>query len=116
LRLISAGALNIDVEKLILANVRTPDERKGDLGAQLENAARNRASSNAWAPARRRRAHGLHGRGHGLFGTAHARALSDLPDGEGAFEDYCDGDGIADDESGNDARFASACISSRATA
>src|ERR1700731_3513649 len=25
--------------------------------------------------------------------------LIDLPDGEGFFEDYCDGDGIADDES-----------------
>src|SRR4029079_327341 len=35
LRLISRGALNVDLEKLILANVRTPDERKGDLGAQL---------------------------------------------------------------------------------
>ena len=29
------GALNVDLEKVILANVRTPDERKGDLGAQL---------------------------------------------------------------------------------
>src|SRR5262249_9592207 len=27
------------------------------------------------------------------------------PDGEGAFEDFCDGDGIADDASGADARF-----------
>ena len=35
LRLICRGALNVDLEKLILANVRTPDERKGDLGAQL---------------------------------------------------------------------------------
>src|SRR3984893_8778853 len=35
LRLISRGALNVDLEKIILANVRTPDERKGDLGAQL---------------------------------------------------------------------------------
>ena len=35
LRLISRGVLNADLEKLILANVRTPDERKGDLGAQL---------------------------------------------------------------------------------
>src|SRR5262249_33681067 len=35
LRLISRGALNIDLEKLILANVRTPEEIKGDLVAQL---------------------------------------------------------------------------------
>jgi N-methylhydantoinase B len=32
-------------------------------------------------------------------------ALVDLPDGEGVFEDFCDGDGIADDEIGNDAPF-----------
>jgi len=32
-------------------------------------------------------------------------ALVDLPDGEGSFEDFCDGDGIADDASGADARF-----------
>src|SRR5262245_15759100 len=34
-RLISRGALDVDLEKVILANVRTPEERKGDLGAQL---------------------------------------------------------------------------------
>src|SRR5919109_3486235 len=34
-RLISRGALDTDLEKVILANVRTPAERKGDLGAQL---------------------------------------------------------------------------------
>src|SRR5258708_26854237 len=34
-RLISRGALNVDLEKMILANVRTPDGRTGDLGAQL---------------------------------------------------------------------------------
>jgi N-methylhydantoinase B len=32
-------------------------------------------------------------------------ALIDLPDGEGSFEDYCDGDGVPDDAGGNDARF-----------
>src|SRR5262249_47874064 len=31
--------------------------------------------------------------------------LADLPDGEGAFEDFCDGDGIADDQFGKDAPF-----------
>jgi N-methylhydantoinase B len=31
--------------------------------------------------------------------------LMDLPDGEGSFEDFCDGDGIADDATGADARF-----------
>jgi N-methylhydantoinase B len=106
LRLISRGALNADVEKLILANVRTPDERKGDLGAQL--AATLRATERLQALARR-------------YGTAEIigymaqvmdysdrlmrAALMDLPDGEGMFEDFCDGDGIADDEVGRDAPF-----------
>ena len=34
-RLARAGALNDDVLRLLLANVRTPDERRGDLKAQL---------------------------------------------------------------------------------
>jgi N-methylhydantoinase B len=107
LRLISRGALNGDLEKIILANVRTPDERKGDLGAQL--AATLRATERLQALAQR-------------YGSAELsrymaevmdyserlmRAmLRDLPDGEGTFEDFCDGDGIADGVEGNDARFA----------
>jgi N-methylhydantoinase B len=106
LRLINRGRLNVDVEKLILANVRTPDERKGDLGAQL--AATLRASQRLEALARR---HGgaeltrYMGEVMDYSERLMRAALSDLPDGEGAFEDYCDGDGIADDKSGNDARF-----------
>jgi N-methylhydantoinase B len=106
LRLISRGTLNADLEKLILANVRTPDERKGDLGAQL--AATLRATERLKALARR-------------YGSAELvaymaevmdyserlmrAALLELPDGQGTFEDFCDGDGIPDDASGNDARF-----------
>ena len=74
LRLISRGALNADLEKLILANVRTPDERKGDLGAQL--AATLRATERLKALARRygaRELIGHHGAGHGLFRAADAR-------------------------------------------
>ena len=106
LRLISRGALNQDLEKVILANVRTPDERRGDLGAQL--AATLRATERLKALAQR-------------YGSAELsrymaevmdyserlmRAmLKDLPDGDGTFEDFCDGDGIADDAQGNDAPF-----------
>jgi N-methylhydantoinase B len=105
-RLISAGALDVDLEKVILANVRTPDERKGDLGAQL--AATRRAGERLNALARR-------------YGSAELirymaqvmdyserlmrETLKDMPDGEGAFEDFCDGDGIADDALGKDAPF-----------
>jgi N-methylhydantoinase B len=105
-RLISAGALDVDLEKVILANVRTPDERKGDLGAQL--AATRRAGERLNALARR-------------YGSAELirymaqvmdyserlmrETLKDMPDGEGVFEDFCDGDGIADDALGKDAPF-----------
>src|SRR5207245_10772652 len=50
-RLISRGAMNADLEKIILANVRTPEERRGDLGAQL--AATRRASERLRALAQR---------------------------------------------------------------
>ncbi len=63
LRLVSGGVLNADLEKLIFANVRTPDERKGDLGAQL--AATLRATERLR----------LHDAGHGLLGTADARGI-----------------------------------------
>jgi len=106
LRLISRGTVNVDLESLILANVRTPDERKGDLGAQL--AATLRATERLQALARR---YGV----QELIATMAAvmdyserlmrATLTDLPDGEGSFEDFCDGDGIADDPSGKDAPF-----------
>jgi N-methylhydantoinase B len=106
LRLISRGALNVDVEKLILANVRTPDERKGDLGAQL--AATLRATERLKALARRYGAAELIGYMTQVMDYSDRlmrAALLDLPDGKGSFEDFCDGDGIADDELGRDAPF-----------
>jgi N-methylhydantoinase B len=105
-RLISRGVLNADLEKVILANVRTPEERKGDLGAQL--AATLRATERLQALARR------YGSGAVIGYMAQVMdysqrlmraALVDLPDGEGVFEDFCDGDGIADDALGKDAPF-----------
>jgi N-methylhydantoinase B len=106
LRLVSRGALNADLEKVILANVRTPDERKGDLGAQL--AATLRATERLAALARRHGSEQLVGYMNQVMDYSERlmrATLDDLPDGEGAFEDFCDGDGIADDALGNDARF-----------
>jgi N-methylhydantoinase B len=106
LRLASRGVVNPDLEKVILANVRTPDERKGDLGAQL--AATLRATERMSALARRYGGDGLVGYMREVVDYSDRlmrAALEDLPDGEGAFEDFCDGDGIADDAAGNDARF-----------
>jgi len=106
LRLVSRGVLNADLEKLILANVRTPDERRGDLGAQL--AATLRATERLDALAARHGGSVLVGYMAQVMDYSERlmRAmLKDLPDGEGAFEDFCDGDGIADDAAGADARF-----------
>lgn len=106
LRLISRGNLNVDLEKLILANVRTPDERKGDLGAQL--AATLRATERLQGLARRYGVRQLIASMVAVMDYSERlmrAALKDLPDGEGFFEDHCDGDGIADDANGNDAPF-----------
>ena len=106
LRLVSGGVLNADLEKLIFANVRTPDERKGDLGAQL--AATLRATERLKALAQRYGSAGLIAYMTQVMDYSERlmrAALMDLPDGEGRFEDFCDGDGIPDDPSGADARF-----------
>ncbi len=106
LRLVSGGVLNADLEKLIFANVRTPDERKGDLGAQL--AATLRATERLNALAQRYGSVEVKGYMTQVMDYSERlmrAALMDLPDGEGRFEDFCDGDGIPDDPSGADARF-----------
>jgi N-methylhydantoinase B len=115
LRLIGRGTLNIDLEKLILANVRTPDERKGDLGAQL--AATLRAVERLKKLAQRYGSAELIGYMKQVMDYSERlmrATLLDLPDGEGYFEDYCDGDGIAD-APGEDARFR-ICLSIRKAA
>ncbi len=106
LRLVSRGVPNTDLEKVILANVRTPDERKGDLGAQL--AATLRASERLKDLARRYGAQGIIDAMSEVMDYSERlmrASLADLPDGEGFFEDFCDGDGIADDAQGRDAPF-----------
>jgi N-methylhydantoinase B len=105
-RLMSRGGLDVDLEKVILANVRTPEERKGDLGAQL--AATLRASERLKALARRYGSRAVVNYMAQVMDYSERllrAALSDLPDGEGEFEDLCDGDGIADDDLGKDAPF-----------
>ena len=106
LRLISKGVLNTELEKVILWNVRTPDERQGDLGAQL--AATLRATERLEGLARRYGTDRLIAYMDEVMSYSERlmrAALSDLPDGEGYFEDFCDGDGIPDDADGNDAVF-----------
>jgi N-methylhydantoinase B len=103
-RLVSKGVTNEDIEKIIFANVRTPEERKGDLGAQL--AATLRASQRLEGLAERYGADTLtRTMGEVMdYSERLMRAmLADLPDGDGAFADFLDGDGIPDDDDGNDA-------------
>ena len=95
IRLYHAGQVDHNVEDLILANVRTPDERLGDLRAQV--AANHRACRRLATLADK----------YGVDSLTHIMQevmdyserlmrlmLSELPDGEGVFSDFCDGDGI----------------------
>src|SRR6476620_11790759 len=106
LRLVTRGVMSADLEKVILANVRTPDERKGDLGAQL--AATLRATERLAELAQRYGTDELIGAMSEVMDYSERlmrASLADLPDGEGTFADFCDGDGIPDDAQGRDAPF-----------
>ena len=96
-RLARRGTIEPDVMALLLANVRTPDEREGDLTAQI--------AANRVAEARLVRTVAAYGRPRTV---AYAAALQDytervvraairaIPDGRYAYEDALDGDGFSD--------------------
>lgn len=105
-QLYSKGVLNRDVDTIIFANVRTPEERRGDLGAQI--AANRRAAQRLGALADK----------YGTETLIEAMAevmnysermmrtlLARLPDGESSFEDFCDGDGVIEDGDAEDQTF-----------
>jgi N-methylhydantoinase B/oxoprolinase/acetone carboxylase alpha subunit len=91
------GRIVTDVMRLLLANVRTPLEREGDLTAQI--------AANRVAESRLRRTVATYGRARTM---AYAAALQDytervlraaikgVPDGRYEFEDALDGDGFHD--------------------
>ena len=96
-RLVSKGVLQRDIEAIILANVRTPEERRGDLGSQL--AATLRACDRLEELAKRYGEDRLTRTMAEVMDYSERlmrSMLSDLPDGEGTFEDFLDGDGIDD--------------------
>jgi N-methylhydantoinase B len=106
IKLYAKGVLNRDVDAIIFANVRTPEERRGDLGAQI--AANRRATQRLSALADK----------YGTDTLVDAMAevmnysermmrtlLARLPDGESSFEDFCDGDGIIEDGDTEDQPF-----------
>ena len=105
-KLYSKGFLNKDVDAIIFANVRTPDERRGDLGAQI--AANRRATERLGALADKY--------GVDVLVTTMAEVLNysekmmrtllaRLPDGNSTFEDFCDGDGVIEEGDAEDQTF-----------
>ena len=105
-KLYSKGLLNKDVDAIIFANVRTPDERRGDLGAQI--AANRRATERLGALADKY--------GVDVLVTTMAEVLNysekmmrtllaRLPDGKSTFEDFCDGDGVIEVGDAEDKTF-----------
>ena len=94
-RIQRAGVVNRDVEDIIFTNVRTPAERRGDLRAQI--AANRRACDRLATLARKYGTENLARIMQEVMDyseTMMRGLLRELPDGEGSFEDFCDGDGI----------------------
>lgn len=96
-KLMQAGTMNRDVLAMLLNNVRTPEEREGDLGAQIAachtGAERLREVSARYGLERARRA------AVDLLDYSEElmRAFLQLvPEGEYRAEDFLDGDGITD--------------------
>ena len=95
LKLIDAGRRNEGVMTLLLANVRTPEERAGDLRAQL--AANRKGVARIVEIVER---YGLAEVNHYMAGLlAYAermtrRLIADLPDGCYRFRDFLDDDGL----------------------
>ncbi len=96
-RLMRRGAMNADVLALLLNNVRTPEEREGDLGAQIAachtGAERLREVCSRYGVERARRA----AADLLKYSEELMRAfLQSVPPGEYRAEDFLDGDGISE--------------------
>ncbi len=105
-RLYRNNVIDRNIESIIMANVRTPEERIGDLSAQV--AANRRACQRLGALAEKHTAAGLKAIMAEVMDYAERMMrlmLSELPDGEASFEDFCDGDGIFEDGADDDAIF-----------
>ena len=98
-RLVRAGVPDDDLLSLVLANVRTPDERRGDLAAQRASCAAGAAGWRALI-ARHGRAE-VERAGAALLEYAERRAVARLQSLEGAMgsaEDALEGDGVREGE------------------
>jgi len=98
LKLVEAGRLNQGLMGLLLANVRTPEERAGDLRAQL--AANNKGVERMIEVVDRYGQTEVRYYMSGLLEYAERMTrtlIAELPDGTYEFEDYLDSDGIEPD-------------------
>ena len=105
-KLYSRGLLNKDVDAIIFANVRTPDERRGDLGAQI--AANRRATERLGALADKYGVDVLVATMAEVLNYSEKMMrtlLARLPDGKSTFEDFCDGDGVIEEGDAEDQTF-----------
>ena len=105
-RLYAQGKLDRNVEAIIRANVRTPDERWGDLSAQI--ASNRRASKRLYDLAEKygpKRLTGIMQEVLDYSERMMRTLLKKLPDGEGSFKDCCDGGGIIERGEEDDATF-----------
>lgn len=105
-RIYAQGKLDRNVEAIIRANVRTPDERWGDLSAQI--ASNRRASQRLFDLAEKYGPERLTDIMEAVLDYSERMMrtlLEKLPDGEGSFEDFCDGDGIIEQGEDEDATF-----------
>ncbi|MEP6689765.1 MAG: hydantoinase B/oxoprolinase family protein [Gemmatimonadaceae bacterium] len=96
-RLVRRGVLDEELLQLVLANVRTPDERRGDLRAQLAACAAGAAGWRALA-AKEGRAR-LQSAGDALIAYTERRAraaVNALGDRRGRAADALEGDGVTD--------------------
>jgi N-methylhydantoinase B len=98
-RLVQGGEYVQDVLDLLLANVRTPDIRRGDLRAQI--AANNIAEERVRELMNRRGKETVLTAFGEVVTYAEKRtreAIRDLPDGEHSAEDFMEGDGVTDED------------------
>src|SRR5829696_8912691 len=98
-RLVRGGEYVQDILDLLLANVRTPDLRRGDLRAQI--AANNIAETRILELIERRGKDVVLAAFEEVISYTEKRtreAIKDLPDGEHSAEDSMEGDGITDED------------------
>jgi len=106
IRLYDAGKLNDGVDAIIFNNVRTPEERRGDMNAQI--AANRRGSARLSELAEKYGVDTLRRIMDEVMDYSDImmrKFLKELPDGEGKFDDFCDGDGILEPGATEDETF-----------